>query len=522
MGSERVQRGDVLKQDLGGEDIDLEETHISWVFLAERDVWKVKKPVDLGFLYFTTPSKRREACEAEVRLNRPLAPDVYRGFVPITLDSRGRHRFGGPGRAVDWAVHMVRLPLADRADTRLTEGRLKDEHLQRVAKRLAAFHAAAEHGASVARFGTVDAIERNVRENFDQTRASVDTYVGAEQAEEIERTQLAFLRDHGSWFDDRIRHNRVRDGHGDLRLEHVYLDQHERVTVIDRIEFNERFRYADVCADVAFLAMDLAWHGRVDLAERFLGFYARESGDFDLYRLINFYESYRAYVRGKVLSFLAEDTGIDTPLRARAAREARRFFLLALASERPGIVAPRLIAVGGHIAAGKSTVAEALSAQLAAPVVDTDRTRKQMLGVAPTEKVHVAPFSGAYDPTISERVYDEVLRRAEMVLASGRTVILDASFRTAASRRAAVELARSARVPFTFFECRVPDEVGRRRLRRRELEAGVSDGRLEIFDAVAARWEPVDELPAEQHVVVRTADSPLGAVSLPWVPEQSV
>lgn len=516
MGGESRLDGNALKRDLMGPGIELEETHISWVFLGERDVWKVKKPVALGFLDFSTLSRRREACEAEVRLNRALAPDVYLGFLPVTRDGRGRHRIGGPGEAVDWAVHMTRLPLADRADRRLSEGRLHDAHLRRIAERIARFHATAEHDDETARYGEAKAIERNVRENFDQTRATIKKYLSPAEAMEIEGWQRDFLDRHSAWFAARLEDHRVRDGHGDLRLEHVYLDRVGRVTVIDRIEFNQRFRYADVCADIAFLAMDLSWHGRVDLAERFLALYAREADDYDLYRLVDFYESYRAYVRGKVQSILAEDVRASAALRARAAREARRYFLLALASERRSLVPPRLIAVGGQIAAGKSTAAERLSVELSAPVIDTDRTRKHLLGVQPTTKIHEAPFAGAYEPAISARVYDEVFRRANIVLDSGRIAIIDASFRTAATREQARELARRAGVAFTFFECRAPASVCRQRLRRRARETGVSDGRLEIFDAVAARWESVEELPAEDHVIVDTS-GPAGAVPIPWL-----
>ncbi len=516
MGEERAEVGESLKRDLLGPGMDFEETHISWVFLGARDVWKVKKPVSLEFLDFSTPSKRREACEAEVRLNQRLAPDVYQGFLPITLDSNGRHRIGGPGQAVDWAVHMKRLPRADRADTRLAEGRLESSHVRKIAERIASFHEQAVLDTEAERYGTVKVIEGNAKENFDQTRATIGKYVSTAEATEIEDWQIRFLRRHADLFADRLRTHRVRDGHGDLRLEHVYLDRINCVTIIDRIEFNQRFRYADVCADIAFLAMDLTWHGRVDLAERFLAFYARATGDFDLYRLIDFYQSYRAYVRGKVLSLLAEDASASSVLRSRSKREARRFFLLALACERPSLVPPRLIAVGGEIAAGKSTTAEALGEKLAAPIVDTEGTRKQMLGAKPAEKLHEAPFTGAYDPSISEQVYDEVLRRAASVLSSGRTVILDASFRTAASRAAARDLARSEGVPFTFFECRAPATVSLRRLRRRARENGVSDGRLEIFDAVAARWEPVEELASNEHVVLDTVDSVIGSVPIPW------
>ncbi len=482
----------------GGE---LIETHISWVLLHDDDVWKLKKPVALGFLDFSTVTKRRDACEAEVRLNQRLAPHVYRGFVPVTRDRHGHHRLGGPGEQVDWAVHMARLPAADRADLRLAANQLEAVDLTRVADRLARFHADARCDDETSRYGTIESISANVRENFEQTRETILDYLTPHQAAEIETWQREFLRRHADRFEERRHTGRIRDGHGDLRLEHIYLHKGE-VTIIDCIEFNRRFRFADVAADIAFLAMDLAWHEHPDLAERFLADYARASDDFGFYPLIDFYESYRAFVRAKIAAWLAADTNLSTANRRHQAADARRYFLLALAAERRALLPPRVVAVGGVIAAGKSTVAEGIGAALAAPIVDADRTRKWLLGVAPTKPLHEAAWSGGYSPQNTAKVYAEILRRAEAVLNSGRPVILDASFRSTEARLAALQLAERYRVPFHFVECRVEPEVCRQRLRRRQREVGVSDGRLEIFDDFVARWQPVEELPGDQHTAI--------------------
>lgn len=497
----------VLREDLLGPDVELEETHISWVFLHPDDVYKVKKPVDLGFLDFSTLEKRKEACEAEMRLNRRLAPDVYLGVVPITRDRDGRHHLGGEGETVDWAVHMRRLPLDRRADTLLEKGRLEAEDLERVARHLTAFHEEAREDEETAQYGTVEAVRFNVLENFQQTENTLCDHLSPEEGREIQRWQTELLDREEERFDQRIRSGKVRDGHGDLRLEHVYLED-DRVVVIDCIEFNERFRFADVAADVAFLSMDLSWHGRVDLAERFLAAYARFAGDYDLYPLIDFYESYRAYVRGKVSSFLSCDEEADRAIRQKAAAEARRYYLLALASERRSLLPSSVVAVGGLLASGKSTLTDRIGQAMAAPVVDSDRTRKQMLGVEETEKVHHPPFEGAYSPERTENVYAELLRRGQAVLDSGRPVVLDASFRSRDHRARARRLATEHGVPFFFVECRAPVEILRARLRQREKETGVSDGRLEIFDDFVESWEEVDELPSEEHLVVET-DRPL-------------
>jgi uncharacterized protein len=485
--------------------IDLVETHISWVFLVDDEVFKVKKPVDLGFLDFRTLEKRRAACDAEVLLNRRLAPGVYRGVVAVRLGPNGRCRLGDgeDGPIVDWAVHMVRLPDAWRADALLARGALKGQDIDLLAERLAAFHAAARADTEVARFGWPDVILRNIEENFDQTRDFAGAYLSVAEGEEIAAWQTAFVRRHRPLLVGRAGAGRVREGHGDLRLEHVYLPPSGDPAIIDCIEFNERFRFADVCADVAFLSMDLAVNRRVDLAERLLARYARATNDYDLYALVDFYQSYRAYVRAKIAAFVANDPRFGEEARGRAAHEARRHFLLSLSERRPPIASPIVIAVGGVIASGKSTVAERAAAELNAPIIDTDRTRKAMLGMAATRPVYEAAWRGAYDPAFSARVYEEVFRRAGVVLASGRPVILDASFHQRATREAARALARRYGARFQFVECQVDPAVCRSRLAARR--GGVSDGRLEIFDAFVARVEPVVELPRGEHLVLDTS-----------------
>ena len=388
------------------------------MYLSEREVWKVKKPVELAFLDFTTVQKRREACEAEVRLNWRLAPDVYLGVVPMRRDTAGRLAVDGDGELVDWAVHMKRLPDRDRADVRLTEARLSDEHIETVAGHIARFHESCDASEKTARFGRPDVIGNNVRENFEQARSTILDYVSPAQVEEIESWQTRFLDERASLFEARIEAGRIRDGHGDLRLEHVYLDESGDVVVIDCIEFNERFRFADVCADVVFLAMDLAHSGRVDLAERFLALYAREANDFDLYPLVDFYESYRAFVRGKIAAMVASDPAAEGAIREKNREDARRYFLLSLASERRALVPPALIAVGGVIASGKSTVAARLGAELAVPVIDADRTRKFLAGVTPK----TADAGRAVAGRLLARVHGQSVRRARARRAVGAVI----------------------------------------------------------------------------------------------------
>ena len=254
--------------------VTLVTTHISWVFLTDREVWKLKRPVDYGFVDYTTVERRRQFCEDEVRLNRRLAPDVYLGVVAVRLGPAG-HWFGPDGEIVDYAVRMRRLPDDRSMEALLRRGALTGEHLQRLASRLARFFTAA---APVPEAGAIEAIRGPVTENFVEVEPFVGRFVSREVLDAVRDWQLGTLERESARFEERVRQGRIRDGHGDLRLEHVYFEAGEPIA-IDCVEFSSRLRSGDAAGDVAFLAMELAARSRRDLGERFLAEFARESDD---------------------------------------------------------------------------------------------------------------------------------------------------------------------------------------------------------------------------------------------------
>jgi hypothetical protein len=468
-------------------------THISWVFITDHEVWKLKRPVDYGFVDYTTVERRRHFCHEEVRVNQRLASDVYLGVVPVRLD-QGRYSFVGQGDIVDYAVRMRRLPDAWNAENLLRRGELAHDHLALLAERLRMFYATSTIPSTG---GAVKDVLRNVAENFDQVRPYIGRFLDRETFDAVETWQRGQLT--RPVFEAREREGRIRDGHGDLRLEHVYFED-DRPIVIDAIEFNERFRIGDVAADVAFLAMELDARSRADLAEGFLAAVARELDDYDLYAVVDFYLSYRAWVRGKVAAFLAADPSTEPEKVERKRREASRLFALArtYAGPRPGVRA--VVAVGGLIGAGKSTLAQALARRLGVPVLDSDRTRKSLAGVRPTDQASAA----AYTAPFTRRTFDEMFRRADLVLRSGRGVILDATFRTRELRLRARELATRHGRPFRFVEAVCDEQTLRERLRARRGEVSVSDATEELLDQVRREFEPVNELAAHEHVRVLT------------------
>lgn len=486
------------------------ETHISRVFLRGEHVYKIKRSVDLGFLDFTTLEARARACHAEVTLNRRLAPEVYLGVVALTRTPDGALAFVSPdalsgSEVIEWAVHMRRLADADRADVALARGALGPAQIAAIAELVADFHQGARADAETARFGDPELIAQNIEENFTQVAGSITQHLGAPERAALADYQRGFLQRQRALLEERAREGFVRDGHGDLRLEHLYETAGGKYLAIDCIEFNDRFRYADVAADLAFLTMDLAHHGRPELAELLTALYAERTGDFGLYQVLDFYQSYRAFVRAKIASIVADDADVTDAVRARGHKEARRYYLLALAAGQKPLVPPRLIVTFGLIASGKSTLAASIRALTGAPVISADRTRKRLLEVQATTARHEPAFQGAYGAETTERVYAALHADAERVLRAGRSVVLDASFRARAQRERARLLAQRLGVAVLFVECQCPRATADARLARRAEGPSVSDGRAEIFDAFAARFEPADELHADEHLTVDTS-----------------
>jgi len=467
----------------GVQRVTLRTTHASWVFLTDTDVFKVKRPVDLGFLDYRTLEDRHRACLEEVRLNARLAPDVYLGVVPVYL-GRGGYALRGSGPPAEWAVHMRRLPDAASAAAMLARDGLDAGALERVATVLAEFLRAARQTPG---FGTPAALANNVRENLDQTRRFAGNLIARATFDEAAAFQQESLARHEGLFLQRIADERIREGHGDIRLEHIYFPGEAPPVIIDAIEFNQRFRCGDVAAEIAFPAMELQAAGRPDLASGLVARFAEAADDYGLYGVLDFYVAYRAWVRGKVAAFVAVDDATAAETRAAKEAEARRCFELARAPSASGAARrPYLIAVGGVIGSGKSTLAQALGRALAAPVVSSDRTRKVLAGLPPA----AAADPGLYTPDARDAVYDEILRRAAAVLSSGRGVIVDATFASRAWRARAAGVAETAGARFVMMEARVPPEVARARLAARRSDPSASDATEALLDEFLRAYEP--------------------------------
>lgn len=309
--------------------ITLIQTHISMVFVCDEYVYKIKKPVNFGFLDFSTLEKRRYFCHKEVELNRRLAGDIYIGVFPVIYDGKRHFIDKADGEVVDYAVKMKRIPQHTLMKELFKKGQLKEEHIRKVAEVIAKFHLTADTSAEIEEFGKAERFKINTDENFEQVERYIGISIDGDKFYKIKDWTNNFYEKKKDLFEQRIKEKRIRDCHGDLHMEHICFTEKGPV-IIDCIEFNDRFRYGDTVGDIAFLLMDLDYHKGKDLANILWNHYKRLANETDKSEeLLRFYKVYRAFVRGKVNSFQLDDPAIGQKEKKEAIERARSYFELA-------------------------------------------------------------------------------------------------------------------------------------------------------------------------------------------------
>jgi aminoglycoside phosphotransferase family enzyme/predicted kinase len=451
------------------------ETHAAVVFLVGDRACKLKKPVNLGFLDFSTAEARAAACAREVELNRKFAPDVYLGVAEIR---------GPDGRVCDHLVVMRRMPAARRLST-LTRSRAPVAGpLRQVARIIAAQHAKAARGPHIAEQGSRGALRRRWADNIEQTREIQARLAPREPLDpavidETERLASRFLAGRAALLQARIRDGRIVDGHGDLLADDIFcLDDGPRI--LDCLDFDDRLRWLDGLDDASFLAMDLERLGAPELAEQFMAAYAGYSGDPAPVSLRHHYVAYRAFVRVKIACLrVAQDD-------LAAGFEARQLAEVTVRHLRAGAVT--LVLVGGLPGTGKSALAGAVAGRLGFTVLSGDRIRKELAGL-PAQASARAPYQrGIYTAGWTERTYAELLHRAAALLARGESVIADASFISAAQRAAAVAAAAGVSADLVQLRCTASRELAARRMSARPR--GLSDADQAVAEEMRAIAEP--------------------------------
>ncbi|HEY6739841.1 MAG TPA: AAA family ATPase [Actinopolymorphaceae bacterium] len=441
------------------------------VFFGDR-AYKIKKPLDLGFLDFSTVEAREVACRDELELNRRLSPDVYLDVSQV-LD--------GEGRTCEWILVMLRMPATRRLSTLVTRGVDVRPALRKLARMVASFHSHAARGPEIDAAGRPAALRKRWSDNFAGTAPFVGNLVDRADLDEIRTLALAYVDGRTRLLEERAEGGYVVDGHGDLQAEDIFcLDDWPRV--LDCLEFDDALRYVDGLDDAAFLAMDLERLGAPELGRQFLTWYREFSGGQVALTLAHHYIAYRAFVRAKVACLRHAQGATD------AAAAVRQLIGLTLEHLRAGQV--RLVLVGGLPGTGKSTIGGALADRLGAVLLRTDEIRRELPGAAGLP-AQAGYGRGLYGGARVHDTYEEMLARARTLLEHGESVVLDASWSTGHERESARRLARDGRAALTELRCVVPQEVAGQRLQARVGD--MSDATAEIAARMSADFDPWPE-----------------------------
>ena len=470
------------------EPIQLVQTHISYIFLTGNYAYKVKKPLDFGFLNFTTLERRRYFCQEELRLNQRGAPGLYLQVLPI-VQAEGRFQLDGSGEPVEYTLKMRQFPQEQLFSNLLERGELTPLLMEELGRVVAAFHAQAETNDYIRSFGRPE----QVRQAFDENYAQTQRYIGGPQtADQYRETQAytdRFFAERQELFYQRIEQDRIREGHGDLHLGNLCWWEGQ-ILLFDCIEFNEAFRFVDTMYDVSYAVMDLDARHRPDLGNAYLNSYLEETGDWEGLKILPIYLNRQAYVRAKVTSFLLDDPAASEAAKANAFHTAARYYRLAWEYTLPK--QGQLFLMAGLSGAGKSTVARHLARQRGAIHIRSDAVRKHLAGIPLRQR----GGPEVYTPEMTDRTYRRLVQLGVELAREGYSVILDAKFDRQALRGMAIDQAQRQGIPLRILHCYAPEPVLRERLQRRSsapqpllAPAGSSDGdqqhSADIADATA-------------------------------------
>ena len=484
--------------------IELIETHISAVILTGDFVYKIKKPVNFGFLDFSTLEKRHTCCMEELRLNSRMAPEIYLDVVTITGTPESPV-IGASGKAIEYAVKMAQFPQSAQLDHRLAAGQLKLEHMDAIAHMVADFHQCIDVADDSMDFGTKAAVYHPVDENFRQIDEHIDTAPYAETLATLQRWSRAGYERLSPVFDQRKHDGFIRECHGDMHLRNMlWLDSDTggRPLAFDCIEFNANLRWIDVISEVAFLVMDLQSRQQQPLANRFLNSYLEATGDYAGLKVLPFYLCYRALVRAKVDALRLEQKNLTPQERAQSLAEFESY--LELASGYVKAAKPKLIIMRGLSASGKSTVSQQLLDAAGMIRIRSDVERKRLFDIAATTRAADDIDTGIYTAQASEQTYAKLLELASKVVSAGYSVIVDAAFLKYEQRLPFQQLAESLAVPCIILEVTAPPEVLRQRIIARKND--VSDAGLAVLEHQLNSWQPLHEEEKKNAVVVDTTE----------------
>jgi aminoglycoside phosphotransferase family enzyme/predicted kinase len=465
------------------EPIELIQTHVSSVLLTGDFAYKLKKPVNFGFLDFSTLDKRQHFCAEELRLNQRGASELYLEILPIA-QTGDQYQLGGAGEPVEYVLKMRQFPQETLFITMFEQGQLTEAHMEELGRIVAQYHAKSHKDDYIRTFGEISQIRTAIDENYQQT----DKYIGGPQSqsqyEETKHFTDNFFASRQNIFTSRIANDKIRECHGDLHLRNICRWQ-DKILLFDCIEFNEPFRFVDVMYDVAFTVMDLEARGRQDLGNAFLNTYVEQTGDWEGLQVLPLYLSRQAYVRAKVTSFLLDDPSVPQADKDAASATAADYYKLAWEYTRPK--QGRLILMSGLSGSGKSTVARQLARKLGAIHLRSDAVRKHLAGVPLQDR----GGDDIYTPAMTEKTYGRLLELGIKLANQGFPVILDAKYDRQTLRQDAIALAESHQIPLQILHCDAPEEVLRDRLNKRTGD--IADATSDLLASQQAAAEPFTE-----------------------------
>jgi aminoglycoside phosphotransferase family enzyme/predicted kinase len=487
--------------------VQLLQTHISYVALTGTFAYKVKKPVNFGFLDFSTLDKRKYYCEEELRLNRRLCPEMYLDVIPITR-TNGSLELNGSGPIVEYALKMREFPQENIMTNMLLSDHITEETIDLLCSLLIDFYTAQEPTKEITKYGEIPAVKQNIDENFEQTKPMINITVPKDTFWYIKDAAARFFERKKEVFGRRMKEGKILDCHGDLHSGNIVVTD-EHIHIFDCIEFNDRFRFCDVASDICFLAMDLDFLNFPYLSSYLICRYVEKSADEGIFSVLNFYKSYRAFVRGKVHGFQLNDPHIDQEKKKSVVTAAQKYFELsryyaALFSLDLQTKKPVLFLVSGLSGTGKSTIARKIAVDYHATLINTDVVRKEIAGIDQFERHHEKIDSGLYDPRLVDDTYEQVMKRAADVLKNGGNVVLDATFQKKKYRQMAQHIALKHHTRIVIVQCICPDEVVKKRLEDRVKKKSVSDGRWEVYLAQKTSYEPF--IPEERALTMDTSN----------------
>ncbi len=476
------------------ENIELIQTHASYIFLTGEYAYKVKKNVNYGFLNYSTLAKRKHFIEAEFKLNKKIAPELYLEVLPIS-DRDGKFILGGSDNIVEYALKMRAFPQENLLSNLLQEGKLSCDRFTELGKIVAHFHNHAATSKYISSFGTVDKISAAFTENYQQSQKYLGTVQTKEQFTKTKAYTDSFFATREGLFINRVKQNKIKECHGDLHLKNICLWQ-GKIQLFDRIEFNESFRFVDTMYDVAFTVMDLEARGKLEFANTFLNSYLEHTGDWIGLLILPIYLSRQAYVRAKVNSFLLDDPQIDEADRQEATRTASDYYRQAYqyTQSEPG----KLIIMSGLSGSGKSSVAREIARNIDAIQIRSDAVRKYLADIPLDE-------SGAddiYTPEMTQKTYDRLLELGITLAKAGYTIILDAKYDRLALRQPVIAQAQTENIPLKIVHCTAPMSVLCDRLNQRQGD--ISDA---TADLIVSQQAKAEDFTKTEQAYVTTVDT---------------